>query len=281
MIGIASPFLGRNDVQEISMDNDDQRAGRILTRREALKLLGLGCAALLAPRPGSGSWNSITASALACVARPELSIGPFFVDGQLNRSDIRFDPHESDPKPGIPLTLRITVFDVTQKSCVPLSGAQVDVWHCDWMGIYSGIADGAFNTLGQKFLRGYQITDTRGRVQFLTVYPGWYSGRTVHIHFMIRTRTPSNQPYEFTSQFFFDDRLTDIVHGLEPYSKREKRNTRNQDDVIYRHGGNQLLLDLISGAGGYIGRIRIGLDLSNQKAGQPDRLPPREGRPPS
>jgi protocatechuate 3,4-dioxygenase beta subunit len=54
----------------------------------------------------------------------------------------------------------------------------VDVWHCDALGVYSGVRDFRFDTSGQKFLRGYQTTDERGEVRFLTIYPGWYVGRT-------------------------------------------------------------------------------------------------------
>ncbi|MCC6568382.1 MAG: twin-arginine translocation signal domain-containing protein, partial [Anaerolineales bacterium] len=190
------------------MDNDDKPVGLILSRRDMLKLLGVGGAAFLAscvaPQvkstlipaltptaaptlAGTTPASPATAEALSCVARPELTIGPYFVDEQLNRSDIRSEPSDNSVREGIPLALAIGVYDVSQNSCDPIENAQVDIWHCDAAGIYSGVTDRTFNTVGQKFLRGYQLTDTTGKAQFITIYPGWYSGRTVHIHFMIRT----------------------------------------------------------------------------------------------
>ncbi len=261
------------------MENDDQPVGKILSRREALKLLGIAGAAFLAVRAspeGTGTLipttRSASSSTLNCIVRPELSIGPYFVDDQLNRSDIRFDPLEGNVSKGTPLKLIINVSNITNNSCTPLKGAQVDVWHCDAMGIYSGVSERVFNTIGQKFLRGYQITDAKGGVQFQTIYPGWYSGRTVHIHFMIRTKAANRQGYEFTSQLFFRDAITDQVHSKEPYALKGKRNTRNIDDHIFKNGGNQLLLNVKGdGATGYIASINIGLDLADTEVGKPDR----------
>lgn len=255
------------------MESDDKPIGQILSRRDALQLLGIGGAAFLATGVGLPVDASFVSSALGCVVRPELTIGPYFVDDQLNRSDIRYDPREDNVSEGTSLILKIQVFDVSKKSCTPLEGARVDVWHCDAMGIYSGISNGVFNTLGQKFLRGYQMTDLKGRVQFQTIYPGWYSGRTVHIHFTIRTKGADKQDYQFTSQLFFLDALTDQVHSKDPYAKKGPRNTRNRDDHIFKQGGIELLLNVKGDGGrGYIASINIGLDLTDTKVGAPDLL---------
>ena len=147
------------------------------------------------------------------------------MDGQLDRSDIRSDPSDGSVKESVPLTLQINVSDVASNSCTPLQAAQVDVWHCDALGVYSGVSDQGFDTTGQQFLRGYRLTDANGGVQFLTIYPGWYSGRTVHIHFTIRTKAADGQDYQFTSQFFFDDTLTDQVHAQEPYAGKGRHDT--------------------------------------------------------
>lgn len=261
------------------MEKDDDPVGEILSRRDALKLLGLGSAALFtwrAASSGTGVTNtliptSMTSTALACVVRPELTIGPYFVDNQLNRSDIRFEPADSSVQQGALLTLIIRVFEVTKKSCTPLEGAQVDVWHCDALGVYSGVVGQPFDTSGLIFLRGYQRTDAIGRAQFKTIYPGWYFGRTVHIHFMIRTFGADGGRYEFVSQLFFDDSLTDRVHTLKPYVGKGPRATRNADDKIYSNGGNQLLLSVTGNStSGYIARINIGLDLTDTEVGAPD-----------
>jgi len=144
----------------------------------------------------------------------------------------------------------------------------MSLWHCDAQGVYSGVSDQGFDTSGQKFLRGYQLTDGTGKVQFLSIYPGWYSGRAVHIHFMIRTTGADAQSYEFVSQFFFDDALSDQVFAQEPYASKGERDTRNADDNIYNGGGDQLLLAVTSdNANGYAAAINIGLDLTDAEVG--------------
>ena len=174
---------------------------------------------------------------------------------------------------------------------MPLANALVDVWQCDAEGQYSGVNDNmiGFNTVGQKFLRGYQVTDANGVARFTTIYPGWYQGRTVHIHFKIRTpaqaalAASTDTAYEFTSQLFFDDALTDKVHALAPYNAKGQRNQRNANDGIYRQGGNVLLLKVAqSGSEGrYAGTFEVGLDLSDAETGRADRSggPGGRGRP--
>lgn len=195
---------------------------------------------------------------LACVTRPALTEGPYFVDERLNRSDIRADPSNNTVKTGVPLKLNFSVSRVSGEACAPLPGAQVDVWHCDALGAYSDVAAGMGNpsTQGQKFLRGYQITDSNGVAAFTTIYPGYYNGRTVHIHFKIRLFSGSTKTYEFTSQFFFDDSLSDQVFTLAPYNTKGARTTRNNNDGIYN---SQILISFTQDADGYAGTIDIGL----------------------
>ena len=262
------------------MENDDIPVGQILTRRDALKLLGVGSAAFLAacvapeetstlvPTSISTQGSSATSTALHCVVHPELTLGPYFVDEQLNRSDIRSEPSDGSVKEGVPLTFTVNVLDVANSSCTPIEGAQVDIWHCDALGVYSGISDQGFETTGQKFLRGHQLTDATGKVQFLSIYPGWYSGRAVHIHFMIRTTGADAQSYEFVSQFFFDDALSDQVFTQEPYASKGEHDTRNTNDNIYNSGGDQLLLAVTGdNTNGYEAAINIGLDLTDAEIG--------------
>ena len=121
--------------------------------------------------------------------------------------------------------------------------------------------DPGFTTVGQKFLRGYQLTDARGAVRFVTVYPGWYPGRTVHIHLKIRTDPLARRGFEFTSQLYFDDALTDRIHAGAPYAARGQRRIRNRDDGIFRRGGDQLTLATVESTGGYAAPFAIGLRL--------------------
>jgi protocatechuate 3,4-dioxygenase beta subunit len=243
-----------------------------LSRREMFGLAGTTVATVLLgcerEQPG-GTWltslwsQKPTVTAMPpCVVRPEQTEGPYFVDERLNRSDIRSDPSDGSVKEGAPLQLVIGVHQINGNDCRPLEGAMVDVWHCDAQGIYSDVQDRSFDTQGRKFLRGYQITDIKGMAQFLTIYPGWYPGRTVHIHFKIRTHPESRRRYEFTSQMYFDEAITDRVHTLPPYAAKKRRSLRNWQDGIFRDGGRQLMLQLTQQAQNYVGTFDIGLQIS-------------------
>jgi protocatechuate 3,4-dioxygenase beta subunit len=122
------------------------------------------------------------------------------------------------------------------------------------------VSDRRFNTIGKKFLRGYQVTNANGMAEFITIYPGWYPGRTIHIHFKIRTNADAQQSSEFTSQLYFDDAITDRVHAQAPYVARGQRTQKNNQDGIFQSGGDQLLLQLTNAAEGYVGRFDIGLE---------------------
>jgi protocatechuate 3,4-dioxygenase beta subunit len=243
------------------MTHEDRPAGRLLSRREVVVFLGVTGAAWLM----AGSLNPRRAVAgmlgPSCVVRPEQTEGPYFVDERLNRSDICSDPTDGRIRHGTPLALTLLVSRLGAGDCQPLPGAQVDIWHCDALGVYSDVRDPGFNTIGQKFLRGYQVTDARGEARFVTVYPGWYAGRTVHIHFKIRTAPVARRSFEFTSQLYFDDVLTDRVHADPPYAATGPRTARNQHDWIFRHGGDQLMLTPTAVADGYAAAFAIGLQI--------------------
>jgi protocatechuate 3,4-dioxygenase beta subunit len=153
---------------------------------------------------------------------------------------------------------------------VPVPGAQVDIWHCDAGGIYSGVKDRNFDTSGQHFLRGHQLTDARGVANFVTIYPGWYPGRSVHIHFKVRTTPAAQKGYEFTSQLYFDEALNDRVFAAEPYSSHAGQRTRNEADGIYKNGGKQLMLPVVPAANGYSGAFAIALHM-NETSGRAGR----------
>ncbi|MGZ8156329.1 MAG: intradiol ring-cleavage dioxygenase [Burkholderiales bacterium] len=226
-----------------------------VTRRHALALIGLATTAVLLPAA-----RAQTRKVPACTVRPAQTEGPFFVDGKLERSDIRPDPARRTVKPGTPLRLAFNVATVSANGCVPLPGAQVHLWQCDAAGAYSGVRDGIADTRGQQFLRGFQVTDADGVARFLTVYPGWYPGRAAHVHFKVRHASAPGRAQEFTSQIYFDDAVTDAVHALSPYAARGKRDTRNADDYLYmRGGGRQLTVALAQEGASYAGTFDIGL----------------------
>jgi protocatechuate 3,4-dioxygenase beta subunit len=233
---------------------DDAPVGRLLARREVVALLALSGAGLLgrsaaaAPVPG-------------CVVRPEQTEGPYFVEERLNRSDIRSDPATSEVRPGAVLQLAFKVSSLRGAACTPLAGAVVDVWHCDALGVYSDVRDPGGSTVGQKFLRGAQATDAAGNARFTTIYPGWYPGRAVHIHFKIRTTPGAARGHEFTSQIYFDDAATDQIHALEPYARRGQRRQRNDGDGLFRNGGQQLLAAVTRAGEGYATTFDLALSL--------------------
>ena len=272
----------------MDIDQDDLPIGRVLTRREVLGLLGAGgtAAILAACAPGTASSASsaaatagtgssattglatataiVAASSLpGCVVRPAETEGPFFVDEKLLRSDIRPDPSDGSVREGAPLRITFAAAKVTGNSCAPYPDLIVDVWHCDALGVYSDVSDPSASTIGRKFLRGYQVTDANGFATFTTVYPGWYQGRTVHIHFKIRADAAASSGLEFTSQLFFDDTLTDKVHASQPYAQKGRRTVRNDADGIYATGGDQLLLDIAGDSStGYATTFPIGLQVA-------------------
>ena len=261
-----------------AIDPDDRPIGRILTRRDVLALLG-GSALVAACAPAavqaspavtaasvaaSGASVAPTASAItalpSCIVRPALTEGPYFVDEKLQRSDIRAEPSTNAVKPGVPLALTFLVSKVSGSACAALAGATVDVWHCDALGVYSDASDPSFNTKGTKFLRGYQTTDASGTAKFATIWPGWYQGRAIHIHFKIRTTAANGQVADFTSQLFFDEPLNDKVLALAPYSQKGAAGRlRNQADGIFQGSGGKLTLAPVASGDGYAATFDIGL----------------------
>jgi protocatechuate 3,4-dioxygenase beta subunit len=202
---------------------------------------------LLAALAGGGWWRvhpSEGADAVACVLTPEQTEGPYYIPNELVRRTI------TDGRPGRPLTLRLGVVDAS--TCRPIKGAAVDVWHADAAGVYSGFGAGAGN---RRFMRGIQRTDAKGLAVFRTVYPGWYTGRTVHIHVKVHV----GGRVVHTGQLYFPDRRTDAVYRKAPYSKRPGRDTRNATDPIFGNGGRRSMLTLRRQGAGYTGSIRMGV----------------------
>ena len=246
------------------MTEYDEQKRPLLSRRGAMVLLGATGAIWLIGGKLASAQAIADTSRSPCIVRPEQTEGPYFVDERLLRTDIRSDPTNGTIRPGAPLALTFHISRIHAAECHPLPDAQVDVWHCDAMGVYSDVRDPGFSTAGQKFLRGYQLTDTQGTARFLTIYPGWYPIRTVHIHFKIRTAPMAKKRYEFTSQLYFPDELTDRVHTALPYSSQGRRRVRNHQDFIFRDSGEQLILkpSITKTNGGYTATFPIGLELS-------------------
>ena len=234
-------------------------AASVVVSQSVLLACAAGTASATDTSTSTGTTGTTTTGA-SCVLTAALTEGPFFVDEKLNRSDIRTDPGSGAVSVGIPLSLAFNVSRVANSACTPLTGAYLDVWHCDSTGTYSDVSGSS-----RKFLRGYQITDANGVAAFTTIYPGWYGGRAVHIHFKLRLYAGSSKTHEFTSQFFFDDTLTDSVYAQSPYSSRGSRETRNASDGIYNSLSTNdkvgLTLQTSKTADGYAGVINLGVNV--------------------
>lgn len=276
------------------LHDDDKPIGRLLSRRDMIRLLGGSAAAIAAsltlPQLIRAQSVTETPAAPSCVVRPELTEGPYFVENDLNRFDLRLDPSDASVfKAGLPLLLRFRVSEVNAAACIPLEGAQVDVWHCDADGVYSGVQDRSFDTTEAMWLRGYQVTDEAGVAEFMTIVPGWYSGRAVHIHFKIRTGLADGQSYEFTSQFFFDPGQIEDIYTQSPYAAKGSPDTPNEVDFIFQNSEGQLTLELLPLTdediealnqrealaeqpieAGYVATFDVGLDLSDLAVGASD-----------
>jgi protocatechuate 3,4-dioxygenase beta subunit len=193
----------------------------------------------------ASSGPSAVAQVLSCVLAPEQTQGPYYVAGDRVRRNI------TEGKPGVPLALELSVIDVS--TCRAIKGAAVDIWHCDAVGVYSETSVQATENL--TFLRGIQKTDARGVAAFRTIYPGWYQGRTVHIH----VKVALGGSVVHTGQLYFPDKLTDTVYKRSPYSRRPDRTTRNTTDGIFRNGGSRSMLSLRRSGAGYVGSIAMGV----------------------
>jgi Dioxygenase len=197
----------------------------------------------VASSEGSGP-AAVESGAVGCVLAPEQTEGPYYIPKEKVRRNI------TEGRPGTPLTLRLQV--VNASTCKPIAGAAVDVWHADAAGVYSGFGQGAGN---RTFMRGIQRTNAKGIATFRTVYPGWYPGRTVHVHVKVHL----GGRVVHTGQLYFPDSLTDAVYRRGPYSSRPGRDTRNATDSVFRNGGKRSLLRLRRSGSGYLGAITMGV----------------------
>jgi protocatechuate 3,4-dioxygenase beta subunit len=184
-------------------------------------------------------------ASVSCVLTPEQTEGPYYIPNERIRRNI------TEGHPGAPLDLRTVVVDAS--TCKPIRNAAVDIWHADAAGVYSGFGTGSGN---RSFMRGVQRTDAKGLARFRSVYPGWYQGRTLHIHVKVH----AGGRVVHTGQLYFPDALTDAVYRRAPYVARPNRDVRNVDDAIFRGGGQRSLLRVRRSATGvYVASIVMGV----------------------
>ncbi|MDX3689490.1 intradiol ring-cleavage dioxygenase [Streptomyces europaeiscabiei] len=233
--------------------------------------LAVGAAATPeAPTTGTADTGDTApvAAAAVCTLTKEMTEGPYYLDGQLVRADIRED------KTGFPLVLTLTVVD--DDTCAPLAGALVEIWHCDALGEYSGFVgnNGHDEPDNGTFLRGAVLSNASGVAKITTVYPGWYRGRCIHIHLKVHTDVTLTSDGSFTGgqelhtgQLFFDETVTTRVGALSPYSANTVPRTTLAQDSIYDEGGAASGLLTLTALGssptaGYAGSLTVGVESS-------------------
>lgn len=209
----------------------------------------------------------------SCVVTPEGEVGPYFTDDSAaayNRSNIVANIDGTEVQEGVPLTLKITVVD-SEKGCAPYVGAQVDIWHCNASGVYSN--ESVESTLGKSWLRGYQITNAKGQVTFTTIVPGWYSGRTTHIHLRLRSSYDDAAGLSDgtnTTQLFFAQTLVDTLDTtVAPYSAEGVNPTTNATDRVYavQTSGNMQMTLSGDDTNGYTAAVTISLPITTEYDG--------------
>ena len=213
---------------------DSEIYNALIRRREALAALGLaGAGAVLLGRPGGLALGTPQAAAAgACTLNPEVTEGPYWIDTTLTRRDVRED------RKGLLLKLGLTV--VNASTCKAIKGADVEIWHADASGLYSGFGSspGQGTTNAKRYLRGHQRSDAHGRLSFLTIYPGWYRGRTPHIHVKVHVGGDTVH----TGQLFFRDATSDRVYATANYRAHGQSEMTNAEDSIYKQAGGSAAL---------------------------------------
>ena len=173
--------------------------------------------------------SNIFAANTSCILAPEVTDGPYYVNGELIRKNVKED------QAGIDLYLEVQYVDVT--SCQPVPELFVDVWNCNATGYYSGVESGQ-GGLNSTFLRGIQETDKDGVVTFETIFPGHYDGRAIHTHLLTKSnvtvrenQTTQDGAVTHIGQLFWPEELRSAVEATAPYSENTQAITSNADDM--------------------------------------------------
>ena len=242
--------------------NEDRARGAsrgLAGRRRALRALALAPGAAATAIGARTARAQEAASSLGlispnvCLVATEVTEGPYYVDPGLVRADI------TEGLPGVPLELALQVVD---DACEPVAGARVDLWQCDARGNYSGIAnqgsDATLDTADETFLRGTQLTGDGGVATFRTIWPGWYRGRTAHLHYKVFL----DEQTVLTSQVFLPDALSEYLYrNVTPYTDRAgERGTFNRNDWIAREAGAGAFAAVRELDDRYVAALVVGVD---------------------
>jgi protocatechuate 3,4-dioxygenase beta subunit len=263
-----------------------------MTRRQAVKIAGTtGAVYLLVPAmPGASPSPALAATGTASAAKltPELTEGPYWVNTMLHRSNVLANSHGGGHQNGVPLRLYINVFETTTRS--PMDGLAVDIWHANAHGLYSdessqqaggGTGDSQGDTISDNWLRGYQITGkdrglrrkpVHGQVSFQTIWPGWYTGRAIHIHVRVRKLHRSGATIAgYTTQIFFSDAdNAHVLSGAAPYNTRSPQAdpTTDENDTVLSSADHTTNIVPVTGSigTGYVAVFNVAADLAEVDA---------------
>jgi protocatechuate 3,4-dioxygenase beta subunit len=233
-----------------------------LSRRGLIGVFGGGVASVAFGARALDAFGADNADVATCVLTPEVTEGPYWIDSNLTRYDVRAG------RPGLPLVLAFTI--VNAKTCKPIKGADVEIWHADASGEYSGFDSGSSGggpgggsgpQTKTRYLRGHQRSDALGKASFLTIFPGWYQGRTPHVHMKVHVGSADRVVH--TGQVFFNEAIQASVYRSGAYAGRGQADTPHSRDSIYAQaGGSRAVVKLgrrPGGARGYLGKIVIGV----------------------
>lgn len=199
-----------------------------MKRKDFLKGIGLAGLGLGLPKTSKASAEGpLNPPGDACTLIPSETAGPFPLDLTANTYYFRKDLRET--KTGVPLTVKLKILG--SANCLPMQNVRVNIWHCDKDGLYSGYSQ--TNNAGQAgltYLRGYQMTDANGEVEFLTIFPGWYTGRICHIHFQVYV----SSSYAAISQLTFDIAKKNAIYAANTalYTKGTDPMTLSSDNIF-------------------------------------------------
>jgi protocatechuate 3,4-dioxygenase beta subunit len=244
------------------------------TRRGFLGFVSASAAGLLQTRAQAASEPAVVSDEPACILTPQAEEGPFYSDPKLVRVDI------TEGRPGIPLTLRLRVIEAGP--CTAIRGARVDIWHCDAQGLYSafpGQSDAHnIDATGQTFLRGTQLTDEAGWTSFNTIYPGWYDGRTTHVHFKVFL----DDKNVLTGQTFLPDALNEFIYTNVPAYKDRARQRAilNANDMVVARDDpeHRAFCAVKEERDRYVATLTLGVDRrTDATVGRAGRPPPPPG----
>ena len=236
-----------------------------MKRSDFLKTLGaMGVGSMIPVKKVIGAPGNVEAAKMPqgvdCVLIPQETEGPYPLD--LSQDATKFRQDITEGRSGLPLNVILTVVNIND-GCAPIQNARIDIWHCDKDGVYSGYSQPGANTVGQTFMRGIQMTDSNGQVEFKTIYPGWYAGRITHIHFQVFL----SSVLRATSQMAFPEDVTKSVYTTDLY-KDKGQNTSvsgNATDNVFGGSADDLAHEMATitpneTTGGYNATLTIGMN---------------------